>query len=194
MSIEFDKNFYHKIQKFTQTSMKLTHKLEVYGVNNIPKDSNYLLVGNHIHILDAALLVTFNDDYIRFMVDNKLYRYKLWEWFFKKSGTFGINPDNPDLKALKEAIELLKAGENVAIFPEGHTHDKDIDLEYKPGVARISKIVDVPIVPFGIYGSYKPFHSLTLNIGEPINYKRSNLKKDEMDKDLEQRIKSLIKR
>ena len=192
MQIEYDKEFYHKMHVLMQRLMKLFYKLEVYGINNIPNDTNYLLAGNHIHILDSLLLLTYNDDYIRFMVDNKLYNNKLGEWFFKKAGTFGINPDKPDLKALRETLKLLKSGENVAIFPEGHTHDKDIDLEYKSGIAKISKITNVPIVPFGIYGSYKPFHKLTLNIGKPIYYKNKNLNYKELDSDLETTIKSLI--
>lgn len=194
MIIEYDKEFYHKVHIIMQKLMKILYKLEVYGINNIPTDTNYLLVGNHIHILDSLLLLTYNDDYIRFMVDNKLYRYKLWKWFFKKAGTFGINPDKTDLKAIKETLKLLKNGENVAIFPEGHTHDKDIDLEYKSGIAKISRITNVPIVPFGIYGSYKPFHELILNIGKPVNYSDKKFDNSELDKDLEVRIKSLIPR
>ena len=194
MQIEYDKEFYYKVHVTTQKLMKLFYKLEVYGLKNIPTDTNYLLAGNHIHILDSLLLLAYNDDYVRFMVDNKLYKDKLGEWFFKKVGTFGINPDVADLKALKETLRLLKNGENVAIFPEGHTHDKDIDLEYKSGIARISRITDTPIVPFGIYGSYKPFHTLTLNIGKPVNYKHKNLDNNQIDKDLEIRIKSLIPR
>lgn len=194
MDIKYDKDFYYKVHEFIKVFMKFFYILDVTGIDNIPTDSNYILAGNHLHILDSWLLLTYNDDYVRFMVDNKLYRYKLWEWFFKKLGTIGTTPDNMDIKSLKDTINLLKSGENIAIFPEGHTHDKDTHLEYKPGVARISRITNVPIVPFGIYGSYKPFNSLSLNIGEAINYKQVDLPNNEIDKDLETRIKSLIKR
>ena len=194
MQVEYSKEFYDKVRKFTSECMKRLYKLEINGINNIPTDTNYILVGNHLHIMDSLLLLTYNDDRIRFMVDNKLYSYKLSEWFFKKVGTFGINPDKADIKALREAINLLKNGENIAIFPEGHTHDKDIDLEYKPGIARISRSTGVPIVPFGIYGSYKPGDSIILNIGKPINYKNSVLKNDQIDKDLEIKVKCLIQR
>ena len=192
MEIEYDKKFYINVRKFTQECMKKLYKIRVYGITNIPTDSNYILAGNHIHIMDSLLLLTYNDDNVRFMVDNKLYSHKLWEWFFKKVGTFGINPDSTDIKALREALNLLKTGESIAIFPEGHTHDKDVDLKYKPGVAKISKASGVPIVPFGIYGDYKPFSELTLNIGKPINYKYADIPKEDIDKDLETRIKSLI--
>ena len=194
MNIEYDKNFYYKVHKFIQAYMKFFYKLDITGLENIPSDSNYILAGNHLHILDSWLLLTYNNDYVRFMVDNKLYRYKLWEWFFKKLGTIGTTPDDTDIKSLKEAINLLKFGENIAIFPEGHTHSREVDLEYKPGVARISRITNTPIIPFGIYGSYKPFHLLKLNIGQAINYKTIDLPNDEIDADLENRIKCLIKR
>lgn len=192
MKVEYDKNFYYKFHKFVHVFMNTFYNLNITGQDNIPNDSNYILAGNHLNILDSWLLLAADDNYLRFLVDNKLYRYKHWEWFFKKLGTIGTDPDKTDVKALKELMNLLKDRENLVIFPEGHTHSKEIDLEYKPGIARMSRIANVSIVPFGIYGSYKPFSKINLNFGEPINYKQNNLPNNEIDNDLEYKIKSLI--
>ena len=195
MEVLYDKEFYYKFHRFVKKYMELMYHIEVTGKENLTGE-NVIYAGNHLNILDSWLLMSQvdDDDYVRFMVDNKLYRYRLWEIFFKKLGTFGINPDKTDTAALKMALDLLREGESICIFPEGHTHSRKIDLEYKPGVARLSRMANVPIVPFGIDGSYKPFHTLSLNIGEPINYKQSDIPKEEVDNDLEQRIKGLIKR
>ena len=192
MNIEYDKNFYYKFHKFVHVYMNIFYNINITGKENIPTDTNYILAGNHLNILDSWLLLAADDNYLRFLVDNKLYRYKHWEWFFKKLGTIGTNPDQIDMKALKELMSLLKEGENLVIFPEGHTHNKDINLEYKPGIARMSRIANVKVVPFGIYGSYKPFSKINLNFGEPINYKNIKIANNEIDKDLENKIKSLI--
>ena len=194
MKIGYNKNFYYNFHKFVHWYMNTFYNINIIGKNNIPTNSNYILAGNHLNILDSWLLLAADDNYLRFLVDRKLYRYKHWEWFFKTLGTIGTDPDKIDMKALKELMNLLKEGENLVIFPEGHTHSKDIDLEYKPGIARMSRITNVAVVPFGIYGSYKPFSKIDLQFGEPINYKQIQLSNDEIDKDLELKIKNLIKK
>lgn len=193
METHFNRKFYYDIHQFAKWYMNTFYKIEVIGKENLT-DKTVIYAGNHLNIFDSFLLMSQIDQYVRFMVDNKLYKYKLWEWFFKSLGTIGTNPDKTDLIAIKRIIELLKDGEPVCIFPEGHTHSIDIDLPYKPGLARISKMTDTPIQPFGISGDYKLFHKLILNIGEPVNYRKSKLDKDEIDLDLEERIKRLIKR
>ena len=192
MNNQFDKNFYYNFRNFVQCYMKLIYRINITGAENIPTDTNYILAGNHLNILDSWLLMIADSNYLRFLVDNKLYRYRHWEWFLKKLGTVGTNPDQVDIKSLKELINLLKEGKNLVIFPEGHTHNKDIHLEYKSGVAKMSRLTNVTIVPFGIYGSYKPFHKINLNFGKPINYNQIKLPNNEIDKDLEIKIKNLI--
>lgn len=194
MEVKYDKDFYYKFHKFVHIFMNTFYNLNITGKENIPVGSNYILAGNHLNILDSWLLLAADDNYLRFLVDNKLYRYKHWEIFFKKLGTIGTDPDKIDIKALKELMNLLKDGENLVIFPEGHTHSKDIDLEYKPGIARISRIANVSIVPFGIYGSYKPFSNISINFGESVNYKQIVMPNNDIDKDLEMKIKNLIKK
>ena len=164
MEIKYNKNFFKHFHKFVHAYMNIIYNLNISGLENIPTDSNYILAGNHLNILDSWVLLAADSNYIRFLVDNKLYRYKHWEYFFKTIGTIGTNPDSIDMKSLKEMITLLKEGENLAIFPEGHTHDKDIHLEYKSGVAKMSKISNVPVVPFGIYGSYMPFSKIPFTL------------------------------
>lgn len=194
MDIKYDKNFYYNFHNFVKVYMNMLYDISITGKDNIPINSNYILAGNHLNILDSWVLLAADDNYLRFLVDNKLYRYKLWEWFFKKLGTIGTNPDEMDLKSLKELINLLKEGENLVIFPEGHTHNKDIDLVYKPGIAKMSRMTNTYVVPFGIYGSYKPFSNISINFGEAINYKQIALSNKEIDKDLENKIKCLIKK
>lgn len=190
MDIEFNKDFYQKFSKFVKFYMNLFYSIEANGVENIPIDSNYLLAGNHLNILDSWLLITIlNNTELRFMVDKKLYRYKLWEKFFKSIGTFSIDPEKPDITAVKRAISLLKEGNNVVIFPEGKTHKIMESVPFKPGVAAIAKLSATSLIPFGINGSYKLGSKLNINFGEPIDL--SKYKKSEYDAILESHVRKL---
>ena len=195
MDIKYDKEFYRKFKKFVLFYMNHMYKINVTGLENIPEDSNYILAGNHLNILDSWLLITVTDEYLRFMVDKKLYNTKIGEWFFKKVGTFDIDPNEKDpnkkIKAVKNAVELLKAGEKVVIFPEGKTHSIDVCVPFKDGVPAISKLGNTVLVPFGISGNYKPFTELNINIGEPINFKELKLKKEEENLYLEYKVRKL---
>ena len=96
MEAKYDIEFYKKFKKFVERFMNTMYRINVNGLDNI-RDTNYLLAGNHLNILDSWVLVSLFDEPIRFMVDQKLYRYYLWELFFRTLGTFPINPNEIDL-------------------------------------------------------------------------------------------------
>lgn len=189
MEIEYNKDFYYKFLKFVKLYMNFLYRIEANGLDNIPKDGNYLLAGNHLNILDSWLLMSILNTELRFMVDKKLYRYKLWEKFFKSLGTFGIDPEQTDIKAVKTSIDLIKEGNKVVIFPEGKTHKITESVPFKPGVASIAKLAKTSLIPFGIRGSYRPGAKLNINFGEPIDL--SLYKKDEYDFILENNVRKL---
>ena len=192
MEIEYSEEFYDKTRSFLVSLMSILYNTSGYGMENIPVDRNYILVGNHLHILDSVLIATYVDDNLRFMVNNKLYRYRLWKYFFKRLGTIGINPEKNDIKAVKESLEVIK-NNNMVIFPEGMTHKYEEDVAFKPGIARLAKLANVLVVPFGIKGSYKLFSDLQITFGEPIDFKTINLPREEYDYYLEDKVRKLEK-
>ena len=188
-----DREFYKKFLKFVKFYMNTFYKIDESGIENIPKDTNYLLAGNHLNILDSWVLMSLLDeDILRFMVDDKLYRYKLWEDFFTKLGTFPINQKIFDIAAIKNAIKLLKDNEKVVIFPEGKTHKVIESVPFKGGVAKIATMANRPLVPFGINGNYNPFSKISITFGKPIDLK--SIPKDEWDITLEKTVRTLEKR
>ena len=195
MDIKYSYKFYKNFKKFVLFYMKHIYDIECNGIENIPKDKNYVLSGNHLNILDSWLLIAITDEHLRFMVDKKLYDTKAGEWFFKKVGTFDIDPNETDpnkkMMAVRNSVELLKSGEIVSIFPEGKTHPVNVHVPFKGGVPAISKLGNTVLVPFGIEGSYKPFTKLKVNIGEPINFKELRLPKEEENIYLEKKVREL---
>ena len=73
-------------------------------------------------------------------------------------------------KQKKEALEYLKAGSAIGIFPEGTRNRTDKELlEFKKGAVKLSKEANALLVPFAINGNFK-FNSkdLVLRFGEPF--------------------------
>ncbi len=188
-NIEYDAEYYKEFRRRVKKFMNFVYRIEVNGLENVDLNEVNLFAGNHLNILDSWLLVTALDENLRFMVDKKLYRYESWEKFFRRVGTFPIDPDKRDSKAVKVAIELLKEKNSVVIFPEGKTHKYKVYVPFKKGVSGISLLGNAKLVPFGINGSYIPGARLQINFGEPIDL--SEYKRNEYDQVLEEKVREL---
>lgn len=187
----YDIEFYRKFRKFVKMFMRTFYSVEADGLENVPSDVSYILAGNHLNILDSWVLLSLIDENLRFMVDKKLYRYKSWEKFFKTIGTFPIDPEKSDLLAVKRAVSIIKSGEKTVIFPEGKTHKITSSVPFKPGVPKLAILAKSLVVPFGICGSYFPMSKIKINFGEPIDFKKLDIPKNEYDNYLEDTVRKL---
>lgn len=69
--------------------------------------------------------------------------------------TTSIKPNSADREGLKRAVELVKQGESLLIFPEGTRSRAGSLIEAKKGILLIAKMTRAPIVPIGLYGTEK---------------------------------------
>lgn len=103
------------------------------------------------------------------MAKEALFRTKFKNWFMSNMGCFPVKPGPASEQAINKAIELLKKGELVMIFPEGTRNGIAKGVKPKKGAALIAIKAGVPIIPMGIMGSFKPFTKVVINIGKPID-------------------------
>ena len=189
MNNKYNIKFYNAIKKILKVPMKLVFNAEVNGLENLP-NKPYILAGNHKNMFDVVLLITNIPDEIHFMAKKELFDLIILKDVFRKMGSFPVDRDKADIKAIKESLRILKNNEVLGIFPEG-TRNKtnEILLPFKEGVTTIASKTNSLIVPFGIGGEYKR-GKLKLNIGEAINIK--NIEKDKQTEYLEEKVKHLI--
>jgi len=173
----------------TRILFKIFYKIEVNGVINLPEDSGYMICSNHIHMWDPILIADFTKRPISFMSKKELIDAPVIGWILKKCYAFPVDRGKGDIAAIKTAIEILKNGNVMSMFPEGTRHKDGNFHDLKKGAAMIAIKAGVPIVPVRIIGNYKFFTKLTLNIGEPIYYKDKN--KDELTDILYNEIEKL---
>lgn len=119
---------------------------QVKGRSRVPKEGGVLIISNHIADIDPVAVQYSSPRHIRFMAKSELFSMKvlgpLMRWF----GAFPVRRGAPDRVALKHAIQLLKAGEAVCIFPEGRL-SKDGKLQpLLPGAMLIAKQAECPII------------------------------------------------
>lgn len=173
---------------------KFYYNPKMYGAENIPKDGNILICGNHKHIMDQCMPIMGTKRMIHWMAKREYFDDWKVAWFFKMSGCISVDRSIHDDVAKGKALDVLKDGGAVGLFPEGTRNKTDAFLlPFKFGAVSMAKKTDSVIVPFGISGDYK-FRSknLRVHIGKPFSIKDMSL--EEANKKLEKEIGKLIKK
>lgn len=134
-------------------------KLTVIGEENVPRDEPVLYIGNHRSFFDVV--VTYSrcpglTGYIAKDGVNKVPIFRIW---MKRLHCIFLKRDDmkEGLKVILKAIEYVKSGISICIFPEG-TRNKDRDnptslLPFKEGSFKIASKTGCKIVPMALIGT-----------------------------------------
>lgn len=174
--------FYNVVKFIASILFKIFFRIEVKGIENVPKTGKVILCSNHAHLLDPILISIAFPRQVNWMAKKELFQNKFLSSFIRKLGSFPVDRDDTDITAIKNALRVLKSEEVLGIFPEG-TRVSSIDLENaKPGVALLSIKSKATVVPVLIESNYKFFNKVIIKIGKPLDlsdYYTSKLSTDD---------------
>jgi 1-acyl-sn-glycerol-3-phosphate acyltransferase len=94
--------------------------------------------------------------------------------FIEAAGAFKVRRGQGDAEAMATAVDLVRNGEVVVMFPEGTRQKKGLVKKHQPrahtGAARIARDADAPLVPAAIRGTDRLLRlgKLKVAYGEPI--------------------------
>ncbi|MDX9719683.1 MAG: alpha/beta fold hydrolase [Myxococcota bacterium] len=137
--------------------------LDVEGVENIPSEGGVIIAVNHQSWLDVQVLLAACPRRLRFMAKEEFEHWPLLGQLIRFSGSPFIKRGGDEL-GMQQAIEQLRAGNAIAVFPEGtipgeerkmrhHVEPETGLLRGHTGVIRLAKAAGVPIVPLGLSGT-----------------------------------------
>ncbi|CCQ96447.1 1-acylglycerol-3-phosphate O-acyltransferase [[Clostridium] ultunense Esp] len=153
------------------------HRVEVFGRERFNPRRNYVVVGNHVSIIDPIYIAAFYPGILHFMAKKELFVKPFLRWLLTRLGAFPVNREAADLGAIKKALRLLKEGESIGLFPEGTRAEKWDERAFKQGASYLAIKGATPVLPVIIFGSQKalPKGSKTLRpakirllYGEPL--------------------------
>lgn len=133
-------------------------KLTVIGEENVPKDQAVLFVGNHRSAFDIVLNYARCPGLTGFVAKKELEKAPLLSNWMKRLYCLFLDRDNikEGLKTILTAIDQVKNGISIMIFPEG-TRGKDADelqmLPFHEGSFKIATKGGCPIIPVAISNS-----------------------------------------
>jgi len=127
------------------------------------------------------------------MAKKELFDNPILRTIILRAGTFSVDRSKTDITAIKTALNLLKQGEKIVIFPEGTRADEDFAVAAKTGAIRIAEKAGVPIVPVYIPRKKSIWRRIPIVIGTPyfINSEKRKLSSAEYDRLAESLMQSI---
>jgi acyl-[acyl-carrier-protein]-phospholipid O-acyltransferase/long-chain-fatty-acid--[acyl-carrier-protein] ligase len=180
---------HHTFRFLVSRLTRLLYRVEVHGLENLPREGGALLVSNHTAYGDVTILQSATQRTIRYVMSREI--FSSWGWcqpFFRLSSVIQIHTkDGPRalVHALNSAREALQKGELVGIFPEGRLTPNGTIQSFQKGFEKIVKGTGAPIIPIhldNLWGSIFSYRygkpglrwpktfplRVTLRIGKPL--------------------------
>lgn len=151
--------------------MSIPFSLKSNGIENLPKNSAFILLPKHQRWVDIPLLGLASPRPLYYIAKHELFRNPLTNWFIRSLGGIPLNRQRPieSRGTLKAMIEFLEEGEGVVIFPEGTYFRNAMGPGHIGIVRHIIPRLTLPFIPVGINYSGKGLRTLVrINFGKPI--------------------------
>jgi 1-acyl-sn-glycerol-3-phosphate acyltransferase len=154
------RGWYRVIRGIIGFLIRILSRLEIEGLEHIPDQGPYLLVTNHLHWLDAPLLLA-------------AFPYRTWvfaaakrenHWFFgplfRSLDAIFVRRGEVDRQALRKALAVLEGGGILGLAPEGTRSPTGSLQRGRKGAAYMACRTGVPVVPVVAMGQEHLFPSL----------------------------------
>jgi len=131
--------------------------VEVTGEENIPMDTAVVFIGNHQGYFDIPILLGYVRKPKAFISKIEILKVPyLAGWMKMMQCTFLDRKDmRQSVKAMHEAVETVRKGYSLVIFPEGTRSRGGPVGEFKAGSFKLALKSGVPIVPVTLDGSWR---------------------------------------
>lgn len=171
---------YNIVRIIEQSILRILYVIKISGLGNIPLEGGAILVINHASFLDSLFITAFIPRTISFLVYRKLYNRWYLHWLFRAISCIPTNG------CTGIAIEHLRHGRLLGIFPEGKRTNNGNLQKGKTGTALFAIKTGAPVIPIGISGTWdayppgkifpKLFCQIDIQIGPPLHFSYENKK------------------
>ena len=155
--------------------LKLVYRIEVHGLENVPKDNEYIVCPNHLSTLDPPMIVAVMPRHVSFMAKKELFDIPFIRWWIDWLGAFAVNRESLGPSTIKTVKIIKDSNWVLGMFPQGTRGIPGEIRGVTKGFAGLAKITKCNILPVGIIGTNEvkrlPFSGkIIVNIGKPIPY------------------------
>jgi 1-acyl-sn-glycerol-3-phosphate acyltransferase len=158
---------------------RVCFRYRAVGAQHVPRTGGVLLAANHESYLDIPLLGCGVRRRLHFLGRRSLFPNPVVGWVCRRLGWIPIRHDRLDREGFSEAIELIRSGKAVVIYPEGTRSTTGALQPAKPGLGVIVAKTGCPVVPVHIEGTFEALppdarflrcRPVTVTFGEPMDF------------------------
>ena len=169
-------SFYGTVRTLFQPIGKTFLRLQVEGLERLPKTGPAIVAANHVSWLDPIVVGAAFPRPIRFLIARSVYERTWTRWFYANMRTIPVDRASRDPGWLRSALRALAAEEVVGVFPEGAGLASGPVRDAKPGAGLLACMSGAPFVPAAVIGTREawPPHrklprpgSVRVRFGEP---------------------------
>jgi 1-acyl-sn-glycerol-3-phosphate acyltransferase len=159
-------------------------RLDVAGQDHVPATGGGVVVVNHTGFLDFALSATpfwrEQGRLVRFMAKQEVFTHPVMGPLMRAMHHIPVDRA-AGAASFRHAVEALRAGELVGIFPEATISRSFCLKEFKSGATRMARLAGVPLIPVTLWGSQRVWTKdrrptlrearhipISITIGEPL--------------------------
>jgi 1-acyl-sn-glycerol-3-phosphate acyltransferase len=132
-------------------------RVRVHGQQHVPATGPVILVANHLGFLDGPALVAFTRRRTFTVAKTELF-HGLLGTLLTYVGQIPVNRREPDTRAIARAVQVLRAGKVLALFPEGRRAGGEVS-HAQGGAAYLAMVTGAPVVPVALLGTREPGHT-----------------------------------
>ncbi|MBI5200259.1 MAG: 1-acyl-sn-glycerol-3-phosphate acyltransferase, partial [Elusimicrobia bacterium] len=135
---------------------KVLYRLEVKGLERLPKEGPFLLCPNHQSFLDGPMLLAalprsiFKRSF--YVGTSDIFGQGIMRSIARSLRLIPIDPDANMTQAMAAGAYGLRRGKVLVLFPEGERSIDGTPKRFKKGAAILSSHLKVPVVPVGLAG------------------------------------------
>lgn len=155
--------------------LRFFFRVRINGKENFPDKGPLIVVGNHVAVIEAALMAVFTPWQVELLGAGDMPQepfVEAVEWLYDY---IPIDRGSVDRAALRKALDILKQGGMLGLFPEGGLWEPGA-MRAQTGVAWLSYRGKAPVLPIAYVGTMGALNTalkfkrprLAINVGEVI--------------------------
>lgn len=130
-------------------------RIRFEGVENVPTTGAVVITPNHVSFMDPILITIPIRRPLHYMALEPFFRVRGLGALMRWARAFPIQETERDSPAIRRALDILRRGEPLVIFPEGGLSRDGRLQAFRPGAFRIALARGAPVIPVTIAGAYE---------------------------------------
>jgi len=138
---------------------RVLYHVRAFGVERLPAKGGAVVIANHLSYVDVVVLQLACPRPLRFVAYRGPGTSRFLDWVFKKAGAI-VAPPGSSPQGIASAVDALKKGEILCVFPEGGISRTGQLMAIRAGFEQMAQGAGVQVIPAtidGVWGSVFSF-------------------------------------